>query len=265
MLLVAQITDTHLFADDRQTMSNCATNQSFAAVIKAIAALQPQPDILLITGDISQDETVESYTYARSLIQPLQIPTYWIPGNHDQNPATIGSLNGGPISPLKAFSQAGWQFILLDSMVIQQPYGELATTQLEWLEQQLERQLEHQLEQQLEQPLSQSAPPTLIAIHHHPIACGLDYMDKMNLQNAADFFAIIDRYPQVKVVLHGHIHQDFATQRGGVDYFGTPSTCIQLKPRQATIEVDDRPPGLRLLRLDPQGQVETEVRWVTVE
>jgi 3',5'-cyclic-AMP phosphodiesterase len=248
MLLVAQITDTHLFADDRATLFNCATNQTFRAVMTAIGALDPRPDILLLTGDLSQDETRESYEYARSLIQPLGIPTYWIPGNHDQNTATIAALNGGCISSLKAFSQADWQFILLDSMVLQQPWGELVESQLEYLEKHLESSL-----------------PTLIAVHHHPIDCGLNYMDNISLRNAEAFFAVIDRYPQVKVVVNGHIHQEFATQRQGVSYFGTPSTCMQLKPRQVNVEVSDRPPGFRLLRLESDGRVETEVCWVNVQ
>jgi 3',5'-cyclic-AMP phosphodiesterase len=248
MLLVAQITDTHLFADDRATLFDCPTNQTFAAVMTAIDTLNPRPDILLLTGDISQDETQESYEYARSLIQPLGIPTYWIPGNHDQNVATIAALNGGYISSLKTFLQAGWQFILLDSMVLQQPWGELNKSQLELLEKHL-----------------QSSLPTLIAVHHHPIDCGLDYMDNIGLQNAEAFFRVIDRYPQVKVVLNGHIHQEFATQRQGVTYLGTPSTCMQLKPRQVNVEVSDRPPGFRLIKLEPDGQIATEVCWVNVQ
>jgi 3',5'-cyclic-AMP phosphodiesterase len=248
MLLVAQITDTHLFADDRATLFNCPTNQTFAAVMTAIGELQPRPDILLLTGDISQDETRESYEYARSLIQPLGIPTYWIPGNHDQNIATIAALNDGCISSLKAFSQAGWQFILLDSMVLQHPWGELSKSQLELLENHL-----------------QSSLPTLIAVHHHTIDCGLGYMDNIGLRNAEAFFAVIDRYPQVKVVVNGHIHQEFATQRLGVHYLGTPSTCMQLKPRQAEVEVSDRPPAFRLIRFESDGRIETEVCWVNVQ
>jgi 3',5'-cyclic-AMP phosphodiesterase len=245
MPLVAQITDTHLFADGEAKMFGCQTNHTFAAVIAAIAKLQPQPDILLLTGDISQDDTVSAYQYARSLIEPLKIPTYWLCGNHDQNAAAVDELNHGHISSIKSFTQSGWRFILLDSMVAQQPHGELSEQQLQWFEQELSDDL-----------------PTLVAVHHHPIACGLDDMDAIGLRNAEDFLQVVDRHPPIKVILNGHIHQEFATQRHGVNYFGTPSTCIQLKPNQADLEVDDRPPGFRLLRLHPDGKVETEVCWV---
>jgi 3',5'-cyclic-AMP phosphodiesterase len=243
MLLVAQLTDTHLFADGTKTMFDCRTNQTFAAVIQQLAQVQPRPDLLLLTGDISQDDTAASYEYARSLIGPLQIPTYWLRGNHDQNDAAIGQLNGDRICADKSFDQGGWRFILLDSIVLNQPGGRLAELQLEYLE--------HQL---------QDEKPTLVAVHHHPIDCGVEYMDDIRLSNADDLFGVLDRYAQVKLVICGHIHQEFAAERGGVKYLSAPSTCMQLKPNQAEIELDtDRSPGFRLLRLYEDGRFETEV------
>jgi 3',5'-cyclic-AMP phosphodiesterase len=245
-LLVAQLTDTHLFADDTQTMFDCRTNHTFAAVVAHLAALDPKPDCLLLTGDISQDDSAASYEYARSRIGPLQIPTYWLRGNHDQNGAAIAALNGDRIVADKSFEQGGWRFILLDSMVLDEPGGRLAESQLAYLEQQL-----------------QDTKPTLVAVHHHPIACGLAGMDAIGLVNAADLFAVLDGYPQVKLVINGHIHQESVAERAGVKYLGTPSTCIQLKPQQAKMELDgDRTPGFRLLRLYADGRFETEVCWV---
>jgi 3',5'-cyclic-AMP phosphodiesterase len=245
-LLVAQLTDTHLFADGSQTMFDCRTNLTFAAVVARVAALAPRPDCLLLTGDISQDDSAASYEYARSLIGPLQIPTYWLRGNHDQNGDAIAALNGDRIVADKSFEQGGWRFILLDSMVLDEPGGRLAESQLEYLEQQL-----------------QDTKPTLVAVHHHPIACGLAGMDEIGLANAADLFAVLDGYPQVKLVINGHIHQESVAERAGVTYLGTPSTCIQLKPQQVKMELDtDRSPGFRLLRLYADGRFETEVCWV---
>jgi 3',5'-cyclic-AMP phosphodiesterase len=242
MLLVAQLTDTHLFADGTQTMFDCRTNQTFAAVVAQLAALQPRPDLLLLTGDISQDDTAASYAYARSLIVPLQIPTYWLPGNHDQNRDASAQLNGDCIHGEKSFDQGGWRFILLDSMVLDQPGGRLSRSQLTYLAQQL-----------------RDPQPTLVALHHHPIACGLAGMDAMALANADELFALLDQHPQVQLVITGHIHQAFTAVRAGVTYLSAPSTCIQLKPNQVEIELDDRAPGFRLLRLYPDGRFETEV------
>lgn len=236
-------------------MFDCPTNQTFAQVVAHLAQQQPRPDLLLLTGDISQDETSASYEYARLSLAPLQIPTYWLPGNHDQNPETLQQLNGATVRPDKTFVQGGWRFVLLDTTLSQQPHGQISTDQLQWLEQ--------QLNQQSDQP-AQPDLPTLVALHHHPLPCGLTYMDSMALTNAADLFAVLDRFAQVKLVIYGHIHQEFQAQRQGVTYYGTPATCIQLKPQQAQIELDDRPPGYRLLRLYADGRFETTVQRIVL-
>jgi 3',5'-cyclic-AMP phosphodiesterase len=244
-MLVVQITDTHLFAEPEGEMFGCRTRDTFDRVIDSIARLETKPDLLLLTGDISQDESVASYVYVQSRLQDLNIPSYWLPGNHDQEAGAIAFLNGGCVSAQKDFVLGGWQFVLLDSMVPQQPHGELSQQQLEYLDSKLTTDL-----------------PTLIAVHHQPIDCGLTYMDGMGLRNGGMLLARIDRAPQVKVVLNGHIHHAFAELRDGVHFLGTPSTCVQLKPMQEKAEVDPRPAGFRLLWLGAGGEVETEVRRV---
>lgn len=248
-LLIAQLTDTHLFADGSQEMLGCRTNQSFRAVVDDISQLQPQPDVLLLTGDLSQDETIESYAYLRSLIEPLQIPTYWIPGNHDQSLTDMERiLNSALISPDKQFQKGEWNFILLSTMMIGKVQGRLSITELTRLEQQL------QLNQQ----------PTIAVLHHPPLPVGADCMDGIRLENSDELFEVIDRFPHVKIVLFGHIHHAFEQLRRSVRYVGTPSTCVQLKPLSEVFTIDDRPPGFRLLRLYPDGQYETEVRRVAI-
>lgn len=247
-LLIAQLTDTHLFADGSQEMLGCRTNQSFQAVVADISQLQLQPNVLLLTGDLSQDETVESYVYLRSLIEPLQIPTYWIPGNHDQSLADMEQVLNSPlISPDKQFKQGEWNFILLNTMMIGKVQGRLSVAELTRLEQQLQHQ-----------------QPTIVALHHPPLPVGAECMDQIRLENSDELFEVIDRFPHVKLVLFGHIHHAFEQLRHNVRYVGTPSTCVQLKPLSEVFTIDDRSPGFRLLRLYPDGQYETEVRRVAI-
>ncbi len=70
-LLVAQITDTHLFAKDEQQMLGVRTHDSLQAVVAHLSLLRPLPNILLLTGDISQDETKESYQRLKDILSPL--------------------------------------------------------------------------------------------------------------------------------------------------------------------------------------------------
>ena len=87
-------------------------------------------------------------------------------------------------------------------------------------------------------------------------------MDKIKLQNPDEFYAIIDRYPQVKLVLFGHIHQAFEQQRRGVSYLGSPSTCVQFKPESVEFAIDSIQPGFRLLTFNSDGTLETKIERV---
>ncbi|MBF2076791.1 MAG: 3',5'-cyclic-AMP phosphodiesterase [Synechococcales cyanobacterium C42_A2020_086] len=247
-LQVVQLTDTHLFADLEQTMLGLPTAASLQAVVAAVASCTPKPDLLLLTGDLSQDETVASYQHLRSIVETLELPTYWLPGNHDQDQEAMAQvLASALISPQKSFQQGGWNFILLDSTLAGEVAGELSAAAL--------TELEHQL---------QAAPnlPTLVALHHPPTLIHSQWMDDIGLRNPDAFYAVLDRYPQVKIVLFGHIHQEFSSERQGVQYWGTPSTCVQFKPKQRQFTLDELQPGFRLLTLYPDGRFTTEVRRV---
>jgi Icc protein len=246
-LHVVQITDTHLFADEAQEMFGLRTNLSLQAVLNAVQQLQTQPDLLLLTGDLSQDETTASYKYLQTRVQRLNIPTYWLPGNHDQDEASLEQvLSGSPLRSDKSFCQGNWQFILLNSMLTGQVQGRLSSESLLWLEQQLQS----------------TDRPTLIAIHHPPVLTGAAWMDAIGLENPEDFFAVIDRFSHVKLVLFGHIHQAFSSQRQDVYYFGCPSSCVQFQPNSPEFAIDQQPPGFRLVSLYADGRFETQVQRV---
>ncbi|NJL39587.1 MAG: 3',5'-cyclic-AMP phosphodiesterase [Leptolyngbyaceae cyanobacterium SM1_4_3] len=246
-LLVAQLTDTHLFADESQELLGLATAKSLSVVLDYLQKLQPQPDLLLLTGDLSQDETAESYHRLHHAVLPLKIPAYWLPGNHDALSVMEQVLCTAPISAEKAFQQGGWNFVLLNSATPGRVDGQLSPQSLNWLEQQLQ---------------ANSQSPTLLALHHPPFPIGSDWMDGINLQNSAALFAVTDRYPQVKLVLFGHIHQEFDSWRRNVRYLGTPSTCVQFKPKSTNFALDQLKPGFRLLYLYPDGSYNTQVERV---
>lgn len=148
---VVQISDTHLFAEASHEFFGISTTASLQAVIASIRQLQPQPDLILMTGDLSQDETARSYQVLQDLIAPLGIATYWLPGNHDHLPLMEQTLSIAPISTQKVFQHQGWNFILLNSMSPGQVHGVLSEQALANLDQTLQ-----QLPQQ----------PTLISLHH---------------------------------------------------------------------------------------------------
>ncbi|MDX2213185.1 MAG: 3',5'-cyclic-AMP phosphodiesterase [Oculatellaceae cyanobacterium bins.114] len=247
-LRIAQISDTHLFATEEREMLGVATAFSCQAVVRSLQALQPQPSVLLMTGDLSQDETPGSYKRLCQLITPLGIPAYWIPGNHDIPAVMQEVLQSESISVQKSFQIGGWNFVLLNSAVAGQTDGALSVETLEWLDAQLkaERDL-----------------PTLVALHHPPLPIASEWMDKLGLHNPEDLFQVLDRHPHVKLVVFGHIHQAFEGERNGVQYFGVPSTCVQFEPKARDFTIDEMQPGFRWFNLNPDGTFTTQVERVS--
>ncbi|MBM0741948.1 3',5'-cyclic-AMP phosphodiesterase [Phormidium sp. CLA17] len=246
-LLIAQITDTHLYADAQKELLGLQTSQSFQCVIEQVNALEQRPDLILLTGDLSQDGTAESYERLHTMVSPLAIPTYWLPGNHDCPKTMAQVLTRSPISPQKSFYADPWHIVLLDSSVPGCVHGYLSPESLEWLDQELRQS---------------NDAPALIAFHHPPFLSGSDWMNDIGLLNAEEFFEVCDRHSHVKLVLFGHIHQNFSHQRNQVHYLGTPSTCIQFKPNSVNFALDEEQPGLRLVTLYPDGKWESEVERV---
>lgn len=245
MVIVAQITDTHLFADRAEKLYEISTADSFQSVLERLQQLDPKPDLLLLTGDLSQDMTPESYQNLCDWLEPLNIPAYWLPGNHDDPAAMERVLNGGSISAQKSFTRENWHFLLLNSAIPEREDGDLSPESLAWLEEELQQNRDR---------------ATVVALHHPPFAITPEWEDSM-LQNPADLFAILDRFPQVKLVLFGHIHQAFEYRREGVCYLGAPSTCKQFDEiPESGADFERVPqPGLRLLELSADGTWKTQV------
>ncbi|MGF1602630.1 MAG: 3',5'-cyclic-AMP phosphodiesterase [Thermosynechococcaceae cyanobacterium] len=248
-LLVAQLSDLHLFSTPEQTLLGLKTMASFEAILAALTQLPTQPDLILLTGDLAQDESPAAYQQIVQQLTPLNIPTYWLPGNHDHQPSMAQLLSQSPFCSDKTFKAGGWQFLLLDSTVPQQVYGAFSQDDLIQLDQQLQNHTE----------------PTLIALHHPPISIDSAWLDQLGLQNAADFFTVVERYPHVKIALFGHIHQQIEQHRKGVAYLSTPSTCVQFAPHQKTFALDETQPGFRLLQLYDDGTFTTQVHRVEMQ
>jgi 3',5'-cyclic-AMP phosphodiesterase len=246
-LRVLQLTDTHLFAAEEQALMGIATRASLLPIVEQIAQIQPSPDLLLLTGDLSQDGSPESYKQIIELLSPLNLPIYWLPGNHDCVEVMAQSLTVPPFMNDKSFVKAGWQFLLLNSQLPGEVPGYLNTATLNWLKFKLDA----------------NELPTTIAFHHPPLTLNTEWLDSSALQNSNDLFQILDRHPQVKLVLFGHIHQEVQQERSGITYLGCPSTCFQFARDHQTFTLDvDRFPGFRILDLAPDGSWRTRVHRV---
>ncbi|HBI10891.1 3',5'-cyclic-AMP phosphodiesterase [Franconibacter pulveris] len=242
---ILQITDTHLFAGKDETLLGIKTWESYQAVLAAIHEQQRQCDLIVATGDLAQDHSPEAYQHFASGISSIAAPCVWLPGNHDFQPAMYSALQEAGISPAKRVMVGEqWQIVLLDTQVFGVPHGELSEYQLEWLERKLGECPERH---------------TLLLLHHHPLPAGCSWLDQHSLRNAPALDDVLSRFPRVKNLLCGHIHQELDLDWNGRRILATPSTCVQFKPHCANFTLDTIAPGWRWLDLHPDGTLTTEV------
>lgn len=245
---IAQITDTHLFEDIDQCLVGIPTDSSFKAVLAEIKQNIPKVDLLLLTGDLSQDSSAASYQRLRDHLDGLEIPAYCLAGNHDDLPTMQTHLPSKYVHLKRSLNIGNWQILLLSSVVVGAVQGYLAETELAWLEQSLNAARDRHI---------------LIAFHHPAIPIGSPWMDEICLTNQDQFWEICDRHSQIKVVLNGHAHQDFdqiyQTPHNSVRCLVSPSTCVQFQPQNPNFQIDNQPPGFRHLHLFDDGSMQTKI------
>ena len=80
---IVQITDLHLSKNKKNELHNINTYNSAKTVIEYVAKHEKSIDYLIITGDISEDSTMQSYSHLLDLLKPIKSNVYLMPGNHD--------------------------------------------------------------------------------------------------------------------------------------------------------------------------------------
>lgn len=246
-LRVVQLSDSHLFASEQGKLLGLNTEFSLSKVLELIRQEQTAIDIVLATGDLSQDGTAASYLRFHQHMQQFSAPVYWLPGNHDLTDVMAKEQLARQISP--CFVDVGnWRLILLDSTIRGAVPGYMSPQELHFLRQTL---------------ASAGARHILIALHHQPVPIGANWLDSQIVGNAEEFWAEVDTSTQVRAVIWGHVHQVFERTRKQVQLMSVPSTCVQFKPGSEDFAVDSENPGYRWLDLHPDGRVVTGVSRVT--
>lgn len=238
---VVQLTDAHLFADPAGTLLGLNTRDSLRHVVSQVRREQPRIDLLLCTGDLSQDASVASYAAFRELTDGFAVPTRWLPGNHDE--ARVMARVAPDL--VHAVTDIGaWRVVMLNSAVLGATHGLLEHDQLSTLDNAL---------------ASVGERHCLVCCHHQPVDIGCAWIAPIGLRNADELLQRLRAYPQVKALLWGHIHQEWDEVRDGIRLLATPSTCIQFAARSEDFKVSEEQPGYRWLRLHADGRLQTGV------
>ena len=240
-----QITDTHIFADEKETFDGVDTQSSLKEVFKLARNNDWPVDALLLTGDLVHDPVTVAYERLFDILTDIDEPIFCLPGNHDDPELMHQVLNKRNIHTSKSIEIGSWIVVMLDTFLANTHAGYFAQDELDFLDKALR-----------EHPDKHA----LVCLHHPPVKIGSKWLDTMRLNNPEDFFNVLDKYDHIKAILWGHIHQEYLSERNGVSLMASPSTCVQFMPESSQYRKDDRAAGYRYLKLNASGKIKTYTR-----
>jgi len=108
---IVQISDTHIGLG---TAPNAL--QHLQSVVSQINAMSPQPDAVIVTGDIG--ETTSDWTTARNTLAGLTAEVYFCPGNHDIHTTNIPTYRQYFGNDYYSFKINNITFMVIDSQLL---------------------------------------------------------------------------------------------------------------------------------------------------
>ena len=242
---IAQITDLHLVKDKYKKINDINSFNSARLVVERISKNYGELEHLVVTGDISDDGSIESYNHLKEILKPIKSSIHLMPGNHDCIETLEIFRNTINIENQFYIENSHWLFFMFYTKKDDSPNGYIKDIELQTFKSTVKQKIQKNI---------------IIFLHHHPVLIGSEAMDKMVIENASLLLNLIRNNSQVKGVFWGHIHNEFETKINNARMLSTPSTCFQSKPKSKTFKIDKSlTPGFRIIDLNDTGSFKTKV------
>ncbi len=238
-MLIAQLSDLHVCSDPTLSAKNIFAERA----IEAIWRLKSRPDVVILTGDVTEFGTAEEYKLVGRMLSRLDMPIYPIPGNHDDRDRMraefrqIGQLTAGYKLLNYVIETRPVRLIGLDSVIPGRAEGALAQEALDFLDDALAKE---------------RRVPTLIFLHHPPIMTGLESKDGIRLFKGADRLVnILAGHPQIERIVSGHFHRSIQARFGNTICQVSPPVRYMTPAERGDVdehEIDEELPGFLLHR-----------------
>lgn len=233
-MILAQLTDLHVGASgDADPLADARR------AVDWVAAMDPRPDAVLVSGDLTEHGTPEEYAAVRELVAGLGVPVHVLAGNHD-DPVALGAAfpadGAAPDRRRWAADCGALRVVGCHTPRPGRPEGGLDADELAWLRDRLAEAPE---------------TPTIVAMHHPPIPIGVPAFDRIGLPDAdrRALAAVLRDAPQVQRVVAGHVHLPAFGRVGATPAMTCPSTWrdrARLQLGAETWQVATEPAGLAI-------------------
>ena len=243
-MLIAQITDLHIgFVPHDADEPN---RQRLDAVLDLLISGPNRPDMLIVSGDITDRGDAESYARVAAMLQRCPFPVYPCPGNHDDRAAFAAVFPdhvGGDGFLHYVVERGGLRLIFVDTLEPGRHGGGFCEARAMWLKAKL---------------AADTATPTVIVMHHPPFDPGIAWMaESGDAPWIMRFRDAVTAQPQIRAIWSGHFHRAVTTSWNGITATICPASAAQLALDLRPIDpalADDRamivndPPGYALHR-----------------
>ncbi len=205
--LCAHLSDPHVVtAGDGPVVAGLDTTATLEAAVATVNALDPRPDLVVLSGDIVNAGRGAQYERAATVLAGLVPPLRMVPGNHDDRDGLRRAFPDhdhlGTTGTIDWVVDGAVRVIGLDSLVPGSAAGDLHPDQLAFLDISL---------------AVAPATPTIVVLHHPPFATGIDALDTIALAGPAALALaeVVGRHPQVERVVAGHTHRPVSRRFAG--------------------------------------------------
>jgi Icc protein len=238
-LLIGQITDIHIGFDpgnpDEHNM------QRLRAVIDRLRNGPNRPDLLLLTGDLTEAGTPDCYRRLAEEVSKCPCPVWPMVGNHDDRAALLAAF---PQTPSEggfvhyALEADGLRLLMLDTFEPGRHGGAFCEARAAWLAAEL---------------AAHPDVPTAIVMHHPPFDAGIPWMDTDPAEPwVARFAGAISGHRQIVSILCGHVHRTILSGWNGIPIAICPSVAPAVALNFAAID-PKTPDGRDLITDEPAG------------
>lgn len=236
-MLIAQITDVHIgFDRDNPEEANLSR---FRALLARLAQGPNRPDMVLLTGDLTEHGDAPSYARLAGALADCPLPVWPIPGNHDTREAFRAAFPHVPVREgfvQYALDGGSLRLLMLDTLEEGRHGGAFCDARAAWLADALAAEPDR---------------PTLIVLHHPPIAAGIAWMDPDPDEPwIARFRAATQGAGRIVGVVCGHLHRPIVANWQGAPLVVAPSSAPALALNLCAIDAD-APDGRALIRDEP--------------
>lgn len=204
-LRILHISDTHLFSDGTLHYGVVDTAAALNRVLERAGALGAL-DVVVASGDLSDDGSVASYEALRDAVEPWAADrgaqVVYAMGNHDNAAGfeeVLGTRQG-------TMDLSGFRLLRLDTSVPHAGYGDLGDEQLGWLRSELATPAEH---------------GTIVVAHHPPVPAETALLSALELEHPERLLEACAG-GEVRAILSGHYHHALATSAWGMPVIVAP-------------------------------------------